>query len=190
MLALLLNPRHHSGSMRGISLVEVLVVIAILGILSTLTVPAFVDWLNRSKMRNTFDGLHQGIQLARIEALSRNAKVRFILNTDLSWQVVCVGGETLTSGCPVASEALHKKSGRESKGGYTVTVNPVTGTTIEFMPSGRTNAVISNRITQIEFASNTANANSPFSKLRVDISNFGKVRSCAPYAPVGAPTAC
>jgi prepilin-type N-terminal cleavage/methylation domain-containing protein len=60
----------------GFTLVELLIGMAILGILLSLAVPAFSDYLRNTRMRNHADALHNALNQARAEAVRRNTYVR------------------------------------------------------------------------------------------------------------------
>lgn len=62
----------------GFSLVELLIGIAILALLMALGVPEYATFLNNSRVRTTADNLVSGLNLARAEAVKRNARVQFV----------------------------------------------------------------------------------------------------------------
>lgn len=80
--------------MRGFSLVEMMVALAIIAVFVTMGVPAFAQFLQNTQIRNAAETTLAGINLARAEAIRRNAAVRFNLVTNL------------TSGCSTSSSAL------------------------------------------------------------------------------------
>ncbi|MFY9328275.1 MAG: GspH/FimT family pseudopilin [Georgfuchsia sp.] len=63
----------------GFSLVEMMIVIAITAILLALGIPSFTAYLANLKVRTTAEGFLSGLQLARADAVRRNARVEFIL---------------------------------------------------------------------------------------------------------------
>lgn len=55
----------------GFSLIELMVVIAILGILMSTAVPAFSEWIAGQRVRETAADIHTSLMRARSEAISR-----------------------------------------------------------------------------------------------------------------------
>lgn len=85
---------------RGVSLVELMVGLGITSFLLMAGMPAFTAWLQNSQNRTAAESIMNGLQLARLEAVKRNAVVRFEL-TDatgrIAWKVGCV---SVTQECP------------------------------------------------------------------------------------------
>ena len=63
----------------GFSLIELMVVVAIMGILLALGFPSFKTWLNTTEIRNAAETVQNGMQLARVEAMRRNERVSYWL---------------------------------------------------------------------------------------------------------------
>jgi len=75
---------------KGVSLIELVVGIAILGIVVGLGVPSYKAWIQNTQIRSAAESIQNGIQLARAEAVKRNASVQFDLRgTSAAW-VVCL----------------------------------------------------------------------------------------------------
>jgi type IV fimbrial biogenesis protein FimT len=66
---------------RGFSLVELIITLAILGILIALGASSFRAWIVNMKIRSTAESIQNGLQLARGEAVRRNTTVMFQLTT-------------------------------------------------------------------------------------------------------------
>ncbi|MBS1230994.1 MAG: type pilus assembly related protein [Proteobacteria bacterium] len=66
-------------TLRGFSLVELMVGIAIFSILAALAAPSFSAWIVNAKIRTTAESIQTGLQIARTEAVKRNTTVRFQL---------------------------------------------------------------------------------------------------------------
>jgi len=72
---------------QGVTLIELMIGLTVLGILIMIGLPAMGHWLQNTQIRTHAETTFSGLQLARAEALKRNAAVRF--------QFV----ESLTAGC-------------------------------------------------------------------------------------------
>lgn len=87
-------------ALHGISLIELLVGLGIAAFLMMAGAPSFIAWLQNSQNRTAAELIMNGMQLARLEAVKRNAVVRFDLTDDtgrVTWNVGCV---TITEECP------------------------------------------------------------------------------------------
>jgi type IV fimbrial biogenesis protein FimT len=67
----------------GFSLIELLVGITIMGILLVMGVPSFKNWIQNAQIRTATEAIQNGLEMARSEAVRRNALVRFQLTTTL-----------------------------------------------------------------------------------------------------------
>lgn len=71
----------------GMSLVEVMVGVAILGILMAVAVPSFQNWMQNVKISTAAESVTSGIQRARAEAVRRNTAVAFTMGAASSWTI-------------------------------------------------------------------------------------------------------
>ncbi len=69
---------------RGFTLIELLVTLTIAAILSAFAAPAFTDVMERQRVRSAVDNLRSSLDLARSEAVKRNASVA-IVRTGNDW---------------------------------------------------------------------------------------------------------
>lgn len=77
--------------MRGVSLIELLIGIAVFAISLALGMPSLNEWINNSQVRNTAESLQNGLNFARAEAVRRNTVVRLQFT------------DTLASGCVLST---------------------------------------------------------------------------------------
>ena len=68
----------------GFGFVELMIGLVVLGILYATAMPAFSNLVRNSKIRATAESIQNGLQLARVEAVRRNALVRFQLTDSMT----------------------------------------------------------------------------------------------------------
>lgn len=169
---------------RGFTLVELVIVVAIIGVLTVLGLPAYQDWMENARIRTTAESIQNGLQVARAEAVKRNTQIRFSLGANSDWFVDCV---TPSDTCP----AGHIQE-RPTAEGATANIKLTT------VPAGAT-AVIFNALGQVapspapaSFSQLDVNSASVAGArtLRVMLGVGGNVRMCDPALPVTDPRAC
>lgn len=78
MLKISLSPRYR----RGFTLIEMIVVVAIMALLAALAMPSMLGWVRNNKIRTVSDSLQNGLRLAQSEATRRSRQVVFSLTDD------------------------------------------------------------------------------------------------------------
>ena len=71
-----------TASRRGFSLIELIIAVAIMGILLSLAAPTFSAYLRNIKLRSAAEVFLAGVQLARSEAIRMNTPVEFLLTAN------------------------------------------------------------------------------------------------------------
>ncbi len=85
--------------LRGFSLIELMVAVAILAILLALAVPSFQDMIQRNRVRTAAADLTDSLNLARSEAIKRGSSTRLCIDGDNAWEVELISSaETLREG--------------------------------------------------------------------------------------------
>lgn len=183
------------GAQAGVSLVELMIGLLIVSIVLFVGVPAFTIFLQNTQIRNAAETTLAGINVARAEAIRRNAAVRFQLVSDLSnactlsatsltWVVSIADPAGLCATAPsetVAPQILQKKSG--SEGSQNVAIATTGGSSIIFNGLGR---VVGAGITQLNFSNTTGvcehvdTTNGKMRCLRVLVSTGGSAKLCDP----------
>lgn len=72
---------------RGVTLIELMIGFALIGILTVMAVPAYQGFMRNTEIRNSAEALANGIQTARVEAIRRNALVEIILGPGTGWTI-------------------------------------------------------------------------------------------------------
>jgi len=118
-------------SSAGMSLIELLIGLVLVGILLALGAPSFAAWLQNVQVRNAAESISNGLQLARASAVQRNKSVTFTMNgPDSSWSV--------TIDAPSAAEPATVQT-RNAAEGTPNAVIATTDPTITFDGLGKTN---------------------------------------------------
>lgn len=84
----------HPRRQRGVTLIELMIGLIILGVLIALTVPAFVDARQRASLRGAAEQVASFWADARFEALRRNANVRVTLRSNAEGEM-CLGANVV-----------------------------------------------------------------------------------------------
>ena len=176
---------------RGFTLIELAISLVVLGILMTLGLPLFTAWINNTKVRTGAEGILNGIQLARAEAVRQNLNVQLVLGN-------AGGVDSWTVSSISTGGALTQVQQRISEGSGNVKVGttPTSSTTLTFNGVGR---VVSPNpsdgsaaLTQIDVCSGATNVDpTELRKMRIVIGSAGIVKMCDPQvASATDPRAC
>jgi type IV fimbrial biogenesis protein FimT len=68
---------------QGVTLVELVIALVILGLLFGYGLPSFSGWIQNAQIRTAAEATQNGLQLARAEAVRRNTQVRFQFTTTM-----------------------------------------------------------------------------------------------------------
>ena len=189
---------------RGFSLIELLVGIVILGVLMAMAVPRFTDWLRNARIQTSAEAIQNGLQLARAEAVRRNATVRFQLvstiddtcalaTTGPHWVVSMDNPAGQCASAPSDTAAPRIIQVRNRAEGSVQTQVAAGQSLFTFNGLGRLTPVPAANVA-IDVSSTTggtciANGGS-VRCLRLMVSVGGQIRMCDPALPAGDAQAC
>lgn len=183
-------------SQQGFTLVEMMVVVAVLAVLMAIAVPNFRQWISKAQVRSKAESVLTGLQLARSEALKRNTAVSFKLSGDTSWSVGCLAvvadqNDDDIDECPAVIGA-----GKAKEGGTAVeaVASPDGSTEIIYNGMGRmrtTDAAGSGSAPISTIDIDATNQDAGSFALRLLVSGGGQIRLCDPAVTTeGDPRKC
>jgi type IV fimbrial biogenesis protein FimT len=205
---------------RGLTLLELMVGLVILGGVAAMAAPAMDAWMTNARIRATAEAMASGLRLAKAEALARNESVRFQLTdtltsscalsaSGLNW-VINLGTDASTAAPTNATQkcaqgisdtaddkVLFKRPGAEGSSGISVSAvntasTPAATNLAVFNGLGRPNTALTLHIRDSNADTNCKHHTTPgrYSCLRVMLSRSGQVRSCNPALSSPDPQAC
>jgi type IV fimbrial biogenesis protein FimT len=116
---------HSARRLRGFTLTEMVVALAIIAIMLTLAAPSYTDLIQQIRLANATTALHDAMNLARFEAIKRNSRVELVARKGSwknGWDVmagdqIIFGHEALHEDIHVTSTFLNKSNPYIAYGG-------------------------------------------------------------------------
>lgn len=173
--------------MRGFTLIELMIVVALVAIVLALAAPSFTTTLAKKRMEGVASELGTDMQYARSEAVQRNAPIRVIVGSGC--YTIHTVGTTDATGCAalgtgaVALKSVTLPAGTASlaftsnNGKAFIEFDPVRG-----MAADATGADSSGHVTVSSSAGSW--------QLRADVTAMGRVKSCSPNNSIPGMPAC
>lgn len=180
--------RTKARGVRGFTLIELVVTVALLGILLALAAPGFGTWINNTRVRTVSDAVQNGVRQAQAEAVRRNRTAVFYLtNAQPSLTATAVangsnwGIRTVSLFTGDTAEFVNGGSLSDVAGGVTIT-GPIA---LCFNASGQQVTIAGQSCTAGATNYNVARAGAD-RPLRVTVSIGGRVRMCDPAKTLSA----
>ena len=165
----------HAHALRGFTLIELMVSVAVLAVGLALAAPSLSTQIANYRLRAAAEGVLNGLNQARAEAVRRNSNVSFTLDASgAGWTVAQVSPAT----------TLQSRSNGETPG--VDTTSSTASRVVTFTPTGLvdTSGV---RLSQIDLSTTVSGAETR----RIDIFGGGLIRVCnVAITAVGDPRRC
>jgi type IV fimbrial biogenesis protein FimT len=198
----MLNAHPHR---RGVSMIELMVAVTILGFAMAAGMPSVSAWLQNSRLRSAAESIISGLQLAKSEAVSRNSLVRFQLTSSLdsgctlstssaNWVINAdPDPDALIGNCnaapsDTASPFIVQKRDR-AKDAVGLVVNSGGVSTVTFNGLGRPTTATAVNI-DLTSELDACTPTGAVTCLRVVVSAAGQIRMCNPKFSLPDPQGC
>lgn len=193
----------------GVSLIEVIIGLAILGLLMALGVPQYASFMANARLRATTESIASGLNMARAEAVNRNTRVELVFTDE---DPVAAVVDTLTPSTGGANWVVRQwvatsgsfnfiegKLGAEGSGRVDTTSVVVTSNSADATYDGRVaftgfGAMAIGQAIQIQVtnpgggACASAATPGPMRCLNINVSPGGQIRICDPKVTAAGDT--
>ena len=186
----------------GMSLIELMIGIVVLGILLALGAPTFSRWTQSSQIRNSAEAIHNGLMLARAEAVRRNTTVRFqfvttttsacaLSDTGANWVVSLDSPAGACDAAPsdnVAPRIVQVRSAAEGSRNAAVDAGGVS--LITFNGTGQATGGAPAAINVTNPTGGACAPGGPMRCMRITVATGGQIRMCDPARAADDPQGC
>ncbi|MDX8378891.1 MAG: GspH/FimT family pseudopilin [Gallionella sp.] len=193
---------------RGLTMIEILVTIAIIGIMTAIGLPNLSHWLQNVQVKSTAESVLTGIQLTRAEAVRQNVRAQFKLTSTAglgSWAITTdsltlpgtfpnavqsagaeAGGKNARLGVSKAAVAATGCCTTAIAAGTGMGTTPLPGIVFNAFGQVVTDATVT-KITRID-VTNAAYASAR--RLVITVSSSGMAKLCDPSLPASNSRGC
>jgi type IV fimbrial biogenesis protein FimT len=168
-------------NIKGVTLIELMITLVVLGVLVFLALPSYTIWMQNTQIRTAGEGILSGFTLARSEAVRRNTSVELKMDAASGW----------TATVAATGEVIQSRTAQEGTANAVVTITPGGADRVTFSGLGRVtlNGDGSAPITEIKVDSTRIPATES-REMCVAINTTGLARMCDPQVAAGDPRAC
>lgn len=184
------------AAMRGVTLIELMIGIAIIALLMVFALPGYQMWIQNTQIRNAAESIQNGLQLARNTAVRDNTSVRFRLTDGSGLTSWSVDADNPSVGGIAYNIEVQKRDGTEASANARAGANNTIGAWGTALAAGQNLPadVIFNglgRATGVARIDVINSSTSGTRRLVISISPGGLIRMCDPQLSSSvSPQAC
>ena len=172
---------------RGVTLIEMLVAMTVLGILVFMALPSYHRWIANTQVRTLAESIQNGLRLAASEAVRRNVQVDFVLTLDsdpgLASAANIAGRSWVVRSNPPAPDVAERSDSKPAAEASQSTTVAANAAVVSFSGIGR--LVSGAAMTCMRFTNPSSDR-----PLVVMVTTGGSVRMCDPAFPTIDPRGC
>jgi len=162
----------------GFSLVELMITVAVIGIITSMAVPSFTSMLERNRLKEASESLKSDLMFARTEAIKQSTNLNVSIDINGSSWCYGIDSDSTSCNCTTSGDCAIK----------TVDGNLFQGTSL----AAGTNVDILFQFRRGIASANGATLNTTNYSTRVVVGSSGRVRICSPDSSkaIGGYDAC
>lgn len=166
------------ANIRGVTLIELMIVIVIAAVLMAIAVPAFQGTIDRNRLKAAAENLYSDLQFAKAEAIKRNRSVRLVFTSSGGGATWCYGlKENATCDCTVTNAAATDYCAIDNIKKI-VSSTDFPGVSITGTPAGSSLSFTPLRGSVIDGTTTLQSAQGK--QIKVKVYSVGRVRICSP----------
>lgn len=174
-----LSAKHN---LRGMTLVEIMIAVAILAILLAATAPDFSIWIQNSRIRSSAETIQSGLALAKTEAVHQNLTTQFVTCGGATWEVLAASSVfasgTVCAGVLSPGWASVRTSGQVQSNNITIQSSQ---STIGFNGLGR-------QVSTVDYVGGGGVTPTPPAAVSIDVGTAAAGKACT--CPATNPANC
>jgi len=162
----------------GFTLLELMIVVAIVGVVASIAVPAFQDTLERNRLKEVAEGLKSDLQRMRAQTIKRSCNLQVTFDNASAWNYT-IFRTASTCNCPAGANCNETVVNGSQFTGISMSTATIADSTSDLFDFRRGSVLPSN--------SGNIQFNSTSRSVKVVVSQTGRIRICNITGLTGLP---